>query len=285
MTNDWLDEWHWPDDLSAQRWLILGEDLQAIGVAAARRGATVTALPMDDEQPLPQTDVIVGQRLFAHIRHPLWWLERVCASTQQAALLHCQPVRLSLETACLSFDDAQGWQANRTALARLARAAGFAHVSVPGKSGDGLWLKAARHWPDFPADVAPTMTIRRAFNPVTGQAIFPRSGRRAFAAFWVEGLPADARRWEVRVSLGGFGTQPLRVTTAPDCGAGFQPAPSVERSTVEQVGNLLHSLNHIMQVNVALPPGLPVGSATVQLWHRERRAIPCEIEVVEGTQW
>lgn len=259
MANDWLTQWQWPDDLRAQRWLMLGADLHELGAAATRRGATVKTLPRDDETPLPLADVIVSQELFLRIRHPLWWLEKVCAMTLTEAILHFCPMRMAVEHAMLTFDETQGWQGNRTALARLVRTAGFAHVSILSESSEQLWLRAARQWQDFPAQAAPVMQIYQAVNPVTGQKIFPRSGRHAFAAFFVAGLPADARRWEVRVSIGSFGVQPLRVAPAPD--------------------------DNLMQVNVALPPGLPLGKATVQLWHREKLAESCEIEVVEGTQW
>lgn len=259
MTNDWLKQWQWPENLRAQRWLILGTDLHQLSAAAIRRGAIVTTLPLNDEQPLPRADVIVAQELFRGIRHPLWWLEKVCTSTMQDALLHCWPARLPVERALLSLDDTENWQANRIALVKMARAAGFAQVSVLFESVNEIWLRAARRWPDFPADLAATMTIRRAFNPVTGRQVFPRSGRTALVALWVEGLPTDARRWEVRASIGGFGIQPLRVALAPE--------------------------PPLMQINLALPPGMPLGQTTVELWHRQLRATPYAILISEGTQW
>ena len=255
--NDLLTQWHWPDDLRRARWLVLGADEQQLGAAATRRGATVNAdETMHEDMGF---DVVVCQHLFTGIRHPLLWLESICAKTQAYALLHAVPLAVASERALLGWTEPVGWQANRTALARLARSAGFARVEMLSESAEHVWLKAARQWHDFPAHVVPTLTIRRVINPVTNSRVFPRSGRRAFAAFYVTGLPLDARRWEVRVSIGGYGVQPLRV------------APCEEADC--------------MQVNVSLPPGLPLGLADVQLWHRQQCAAPFVMELCERTQW
>ena len=102
----------------------------------------------------------------------------------------------------------------------------------------------------------PSLTIRRVFNPVTGLSVFPRYGRRAFLTLLVAGLPPDARRWQVRVSVGGFGVQPIYVGPAEEEGC--------------------------TQINVGLPPGLPLGMASIEVWHRQARAAASVIEISEG---
>ena len=274
-----------PADLCDERWLIIGADACDLADTITAYGAHLTCAPWNELAALSgqRFDVTVCQNLFEGVRHPLLALENVCALTTSYALLHAPLNALNNERAWLQWNET-GWQTNLTALARMARSAGFAHVadvartSVCDRSVDfsprddvmtgGLksllsqtevcaTLQAFRHWPVEP--LALSLTIRRVFNPVTGLNVFPRFGRRAFLALIVAGLPSDARRWEVRVNVGGFGVQPIYVGPAEvkDC----------------------------MQINVPMPPGLPLGLAAVEVWHRQACAIASVVEISEGQSW
>jgi hypothetical protein len=78
----------------------------------------------------------------------------------------------------------------------------------------------------------------------------------------VEGLPADARRENVRLEIGGFGSFAVyfgAARHAEDAGYG--------------------------QITAPVPPGLDVGKVAVCLWYGTQRAADVEIELIEGSEW
>ncbi len=245
-----------PDNLSAQRWLLIGAPDDGLDSNLAQRGASLTVIQWDELVSLSgaRFDVTVCQQLFQGVRHPLLALEHICALTTSYALLHA-PLNLPPDERALLCWTETGWQTNRTALARMARSAGFARVAEVAQAEACATLQAFRQWPAPIEPLAPSLTICRVFNPVTGLSVFPRAGRRAFLALLVAGLPPDARRWDVRVSVGGFGVQPIYVGEAEESCA---------------------------QINVPLPPGLPLGLAEIEVWHRQAGAVANVIEISEG---
>ena len=249
-----------PSDLHGERWLIVCEDECDLADAIAARGAHLTFAHWEDLSTHSglsgeRFDVTVCQQLFEGVRHPLLALENVCALTTSYALLHASINLPDDERALLQINET-GLLTNRRALARIARSAGFARVTDVARTSVGATLQAFRHWPVSVEPLVPSLTIRRVFNPVTGLNVFPRYGRRAFLALVVADLPSDARRWEVRVSVGGFGVQPIYVGSAEEKGC--------------------------TQINVPMPPGLPLGLAALEVWHRQARADVSVIEISEG---
>ncbi|MCI0524300.1 MAG: hypothetical protein L0Y75_03470, partial [Acidobacteria bacterium] len=154
------------------------------------------------------------------------------------------------------------WGPNVECLAQMARAAGFARVELLRREPTRATIKAYRRWDDKPATVSSEVRIHEVFNAVTIEHRFPRRGRHAFVAILIEGLPADARRWELRVEIGDFGAHPIYV------------GPS---------GNPDHA--GLTQINAPVPPGLDAGKTVVQVWSEGRLSNDFEIELTEGSQW
>jgi hypothetical protein len=123
-------------------------------------------------------------------------------------------------------------------------------------------IKAHPRWNDLPDEKTPTLRIVRTINRTTYEQYFPRRGRHAMLAIFVEGLPPDAKREEVRVEVGGFGINPVYV------------GPPGGTTRTDQ-----------FQINIPFPPGLDLGPAVVHLWHKNRRSNQVTIELCEGRQW
>ena len=71
-----------PPDLRRQHWLMLGADACDLTPVVAARGAAVTTLAHPDDLPAAVFEVVVCQRLFDGLRHPLRALENICAATR-----------------------------------------------------------------------------------------------------------------------------------------------------------------------------------------------------------
>ena len=144
----------------------------------------------------------------------------------------------------------------------MARSAGFARVELLRREQTRATIKAFRRWNDKPTLVSSSVRIHDVFNAVTIERHLPRRGRHAFVAILLEGLPEIARRWEVRVEIGGFGAHPIYV------------GPS---------GNPDHA--GLTQINAPLPLGLDVGKTSVCVWRDGQMSNEFEIELIEGSQW
>ena len=225
-----------------------------------------------NKEQLGAFDVVFFLGVLYHLRHPLLALEQVCEVTRDFAIIESHIVdKLQASNDPLmefyEFDELGGqydnwWGPNVECLAQMARSAGFARIEKLRVEATRATLKAHRRWHDYPAEVAPTLHFRDLFNAVTIQQRFPRKGRHAFLAMLVEGLPADARRWDVRVEIGGFGIHPVYVGPSGD------PAKA-----------------GLTQINAPMPPGLALGPAQVRVWHAGQRTGDAEIEISEGTLW
>jgi tRNA (mo5U34)-methyltransferase len=288
-----------PESLSGKRVLDIGCWDGFYSFAAERRGARVTsvdcwrpenffkakaALQSSAEfhelsvydvtkERLGAFDIVFFLGVLYHLRHPLLGLEQVCEVTRDFAIIESHVVDKLHATAdpvmeFYEFDELGGqydnwWGPNVECLSRMARSAGFARVELLRSEETRATLKAYRRWNDFPG--------RQSRHPCTSTIYStPSSTTNAFRvkdatprlALLVEGLPAHAQRWDVRVEIGGFGIHPNYVGQPGD------PAKA-----------------GLTQINAPMPPGLELGKATVRVWHEGRRADDAEIEVVEGTPW
>jgi tRNA (mo5U34)-methyltransferase len=166
-------------------------------------------------------DVVFFLGVLYHLRHPLLALEQVCEATTDFAVIETHVIDNLFESRnpimeFYEFDELGGqydnwWGPNAECLTKMARAAGFVRVESLRMEATRATIKAFRRWNDKPAEISTRLRIRDCFNAITIERRFPRRGRHAFLAILVDGLPATARRWEVRVEVGGFGGQPIYV--------------------------------------------------------------------------
>jgi tRNA (mo5U34)-methyltransferase len=286
-----------PDDLRGKSLLDIGCWDGFYSFEAERRGARVTAVdcwrpenffraraalqsPIEfhelsvydvNKAALGSFDIVFFLGVLYHLRHPLLALEQVCEVTRDFAVIETHVIDNLFDARnpvmeFYEFDELGGqydnwWGPNVECLTKMARAAGFVRVELLRQEQTRATIKACRRWADKPASESPTLHIRDCFNAVTIERRFPRSGRHAFLAILVEGLPATVRRWEVRVELGGFGAQPIYV------------GPS---------GNPAHA--NLVQINTPIPPGLDPGPAELSIWCESARSAPITIELIEGTR-
>jgi len=224
------------------------------------------------KERLGSFDIVFFLGVLYHLRHPLLALEQVCEVTRDFAVIESHVIDniLPAENPLMEFyefDHLGGqydnwWGANIECLTQMSRSAGFARVELIRREQTRATIKAFRRWNDKPAQVSSSVRIRDVFNAVTIERQLPRRGRHAFVAILLEGLPEIARRWEVRVEIGGFGAHPIYV------------GPS---------GNPDHA--GLTQINAPLPPGLDVGKTSVCVWRDGQLSNEFEIELIEGSQW
>ncbi len=218
------------------------------------------------------SDIVLFMGVLYHLRHPLLALERVCEVTSDFAIIESHVIdkmRAGDEPAMefYEFDELGGmydnwWAPNVECMAQMTRSAGFARVELLYQSDTRAAVKAYRKWNDKPASISPSLIIRDVINATTYDHYFPRQGRQSFLSIWIEGLPRTARRWDVRVEVGGFGIHPAYVGPPGD-----------------------PELSALMQINAPMPPGLELGKAAVQVWHSGELSNAFQIDLVEGAQW
>lgn len=216
-------------------------------------------------------DIVLFLGVLYHLRHPLLALERVCEVTRNFAIIESHVIdkmRDSDEPAMefYEFDELGGqydnwWAPTVECMAQMIRSAGFAHVELLYRTDTRAAIKAFRQWNDKPV-TSPSLVIRDVINATTYDHHFPRRGSRSFISLWVEGLPKLARRWEVRVEIGGLGIHPTYVGPPGD-----------------------PQLSSLTQINAPMPPGLDLGPATVRLWHKDALSNDFTIELIEGNMW
>jgi tRNA (mo5U34)-methyltransferase len=218
-------------------------------------------------------DIVFFLGVLYHLRHPLLALERVCEVTRELALIESHVIDNARSTAYpnmefYELDELGGqydnwWGPNSECLVRMTRAAGFARVEPLRPQLSRNVLKAYRCWDDLPSEPAPSLRLRDVTNAINFKHHFPRRGRHAFLALWVDGLPAAVTREQLRVTVNGFGAAPYFV------GPSFNAAGEFDCT----------------QINVAVPPGLDAGCARVRLYCDSQTSNEVEIELVEGSEW
>jgi tRNA (mo5U34)-methyltransferase len=224
------------------------------------------------KEKLGSFDVVFFLGVLYHLRHPLLALEQVCQVTRDCAIIETHVIDNVFPTdhpimEFYEFDELGGqydnwWGPNLECLTQLTRSAGFARSEVLRREPTRATIKAYRRWDDKPVVASSSLRIREILNAVTINHHFPRRGRRAFLMILAEALPAQARRWEVRIEVGGFGVHPNYVGPSGD---------------TRYAG--------LTQINVPVPPGLDVGKTNVCVWHEGHLSNEYEIELVEGGEW
>jgi len=224
------------------------------------------------KEKLGAFDIVLFLGVIYHLRHPLLALENVCELTRDFAIIESHFIDNIIQSEhplmeFYEFDQLGGqydnwWGPNIECLTQMTRAAGFARVELLRREQTRATLKAFRRWNDKPARISSKLRVHGVLNATSYDLHFPRRGRRAFIMILVEGLPEIARRWELRVEVGGFGAHPIYL------------GPS---------GNPDHA--GLLQINVPVPPGLDVGKTNVCVWREGELSNEFEIELTEGSQW
>ncbi len=217
-------------------------------------------------------DIVLFLGVLYHLRHPLLALERICGMTRETAIIETHIIDSVFPTdhpvmEFYEFDQLGGqydnwWGPNIECLTRMTRSAGFARVELIRREPTRATIRASRGWNDKPPVVSANLRISDHFNAVTIERVIPSRGRHAFIAVLVEGLPSTARRWEIRIEIGGFGAHPIYV------------GPS---------GDPKHA--GLTQINVPVPPGLEPGETTLCLWHEGELSEEVGLVLGQGTEW
>ncbi len=213
-------------------------------------------------------DIVLFLGVLYHLRHPLLALERVCEMTADYAVLETHVIDNARDVnfPALEFyewDELGGqydnWCGPNTAgLLAMARSAGFVRPEVLQQHASRSIVKAYRHWDQQLLESTPSLRIREVSNAIHFQPFVPQTGRHAYVAIWVEGLPATVTREQLQVEIGGYGIAPYYAGVAQE---------------------------QSIQINAPLPPGLPLGAATVKVFFANEVSDEATINVVAGTTW
>ena len=213
-------------------------------------------------------DIVLFLGVLYHLRHPLLALERVCEMTDDIALIETHVIdnARDINFPALEFyewDELGGqydnWCGpNTLGLLALTRSAGFVRPEVLQQHASRSIVKAYRHGDNPLLEAAPSLHIREASNAIHFQPFVPQTGRHAYLAIWVEGLPANVTREQLQVEIGGYGVAPYYAGVAK---------------------------NQWIQINAPLPLGLAIGEATVKVFYENHISDQAAIHVVAGTVW
>ena len=217
-------------------------------------------------------DIVLFLGVLYHLRHPLLALERVCEVTRDIAVIESHVIDQILETPrpvmeFYEIDELGGqydnwWGPNSECLVQMARSGGFVRTEVLRREPTRAAIKAYRHYEKTPSAAAPSLQIREVINACTVDHRYPITGRHAYLAAIVEGMPQEVKRQQVRVSLGGFDTFAVYV------------GPS---------GNPQHA--GWTQITAPVPPGLEAGRATLRISYEDRISPELVLDLTEGSEW
>lgn len=217
-------------------------------------------------------DIVLFMGVLYHLRHPLLALENVCELTRDFAIIESHVIdkmREGNEPAMefYEFDELGGqydnwWAPNLECMVQMVRSAGFARVELLFRSDTRAAVKAYRRWNDKPKTVSSSLKILDVINASTFDHRFPNRGRNSGISIWAEGLPKTARRWEIRVEIGGFGIHPVYVGPPGD-----------------------PQYSSLTQINCPMPPGLEPGKSNVCFWHDSQLSNESCIHLSEGIKW
>ena len=255
-----IDCWH-PNNFFAAR--------QALNSKAEFHERSVYELGKDS---LGSFDIVLFMGVLHHLRHPLLAMENVCELTRDFAVIDSRitdKTREGGEPAMefYEFDELGGqydnwWAPNLECMVQMARSAGFARVELLFQRETRAAVKAYRKWNDKPEIASPSLRILDVTNPTTFDHNFPRRGRSSSLSILADGLSANARRWEVRVDVGGYGIHPAYVGPPGD-----------------------PQYSSLTQINTPIPPGLEPGKTSVCFWHDGRLSNEFEIQLADAGRW
>lgn len=217
-------------------------------------------------------DIVLFMGVLYHLKHPLLGLERVCEMTRDFAIIETHavdnvfetplPVMEFYEVDALAGQYDNWWGPNCECVIQMARAAGFVRTEVLRREPTRVVVKAFRTWEPMDLEAGTSLKVRRTINACTNDVRFPRRGRHAYVALMVEGLPAGAKREDLRLEIGGYGSTPVIF------------APSTD--PIDQGA---------MRVTAPIPAGLPKGKTTVRLLCGKLRAADFDIDLIDGGEW
>jgi tRNA (mo5U34)-methyltransferase len=213
-------------------------------------------------------DIVLFLGVLYHLRHPLLALERGCEMTDDFALIETHVIDNARDVHFPALEfyewDELGGQydnwcgPNTEGLLVLTRSAGFVRPEILQQHATRSLVKAYRHWAKPSIEPAPTLRLRQVSNAIHFQPFVPQHGRHSYVAIWVEGLPADVTRERLQIEIGGYGIAPYYAGAAQD---------------------------DSIQINAPVPPGLPIGAATVKVFFENYISDEATINVVAGTTW
>lgn len=217
---------------------------------------------------LGKFDIVLFLGVLYHLRHPLLALERVCEMTDDFALIETHVID-NARAANFPVIEFYEWDElggqydnwcgpNTVGLLALTRSAGFVRPEVLQQHVSRSVVKAYRHWDQAVIEPVSSLRIREISNAIHFQPFVPQTGRHAYVAIWVEGLPTTVKREQLRVEIGGYGIAPYYAGSAKE---------------------------QWIQINAPLPPGLPIGEASAQVSFEGHTSNQAAINVIAGTTW
>ncbi|MBO0720574.1 MAG: DUF1698 domain-containing protein [Blastocatellia bacterium] len=214
-------------------------------------------------------DIVFYLGVLYHLQHPLLSLQRVCEVTGDLAIIGSYIIDNILDTGTpvMEFypnDELGGqydnwWGPNTECLVKMTQTAGFAQTELIFPEPTSATIKAHRQFTDLPAQAIPSIYLDDVNNACTFKHHFPRRGRLAVLAIWAKKLPSLADRRNVKVTIGNYGVRPAYVSKLDAAGAA--------------------------QINIAIPPGLDVGTHKVKVYCEGQTSNEVEIDVVDAGEW
>lgn len=178
------------------------------------------------------------------------------------------------------------WGPNTQCLTDMTRAAGFVSTDLLYRDGTAALLKAHRCWQHPPPAPTPSLMIREVANTVRLDRKLERRGRFALLSIWVEGLPLEITREEVRVEVGGYGSAPVYIELPIDSSADENVRLNRLTPASQRIEPALRrAAQQFVQAVAPVPPGLKPGQHSLQVFYRDQWSEAIEITLVENSHW
>lgn len=213
-------------------------------------------------------DIVLFLGVLYHLRHPLLALERVCEMTNDYAVIETHVIDNARQNEYPAIEfyewDELGGQydnwcgPNTNGLLAMTRSAGFVRPEILQQHASRSIIKAHRHWNRTITEPASSLRIREVSNAIHFKPFVPNSGRHSYIAIWVEGLPPTINHKQLQIEIGGFAITPYYAGQSKD---------------------------QTIQINAQLPPGLPIGEASVKVFFNEQNSNKATIQITKGTLW
>jgi hypothetical protein len=168
----------------------------------------------------------------------------------------------------------------------LAKTAGFVHVEILYNDLTNAIIKAWRHWQHPPLATSPSLFVRDVANTVFLDRRLVRCGRFALLSIWVQGLPDDTKREDVRVEIGEYGSAPVYIEPPVKDWTGDNVR--VNRLTPARL-NIEPAIREVaqefVQVITPVPLGLKAGKTTLRVYHQDKWSNDFEITLSDNSPW